>query len=210
MVEPVADSGARVRSVSSSVPRDQRAQNAAEAADALGRYGATCVTMSASSSGSGGACALYGALALVYVGLVADFYVTYKLSGDVSVLRGLVALSGDSGGDFVRGDGRTVVPSELTTGDSYRSSEGAISRERRSAHRRGRKEAAAARARDASENFGSGGGGSGGGGDHDQNVPSVEFFPQPQQAPGGPHDGKGYVWLTSYSRIPVSRALPTS
>ncbi|XP_037512660.1 uncharacterized protein LOC119389458 [Rhipicephalus sanguineus] len=156
--------------------------------------------MSASSSGGGGACALYGALALVYVGLAADFYVTYKLSGDVSVLRGLVALSGDSGGDFAHDGGRTVVPSEFATSD--RSSEGAISRERRSAHRRGRKEAAAAaRARDASENFGSGG--SGGGGDHDQNVPSVEFFPQPQQTPGGPHDGKGYVWLTSYSRIPL-------
>ncbi|KAH6933017.1 hypothetical protein HPB50_011560 [Hyalomma asiaticum] len=164
--------------------------------------------MSASSSGGGGACALYGALALVYFGLAADFYVTYKLSGDVSALRGLVALGGDSGGESGRKGGRTVVTSEFATGDSYRSSEGAISRERRSTHRRGRKEAAAAaRARDASENFGSGGGSSGG--DHDQNVPSVEFFPQPQQAPGGPHDGKGYVWLTSYSRIPVSGALST-
>ncbi|KAL3228080.1 hypothetical protein MRX96_004003 [Rhipicephalus microplus] len=158
--------------------------------------------MSASSAGGGSA--LYGALALVYVGLLADFYVTYKLSGDVSALRDLVSLGGDSGsyssGDFIRKGSRTVFSSESTPGDG--SSEGAISRERRSAHRRGRKEAAAARARDASENFGSGGSG-GGGGDHDQNVPSVEFFPQPQQAPGGPHDGKGYVWLTSYSRIPL-------
>ncbi|KAL1428186.1 hypothetical protein MTO96_002593 [Rhipicephalus appendiculatus] len=62
--------------------------------------------MSASSSGGGGACALYGALALVYVGLAADFYVTYKLSGDVSVLRDLVALGGDSGGDFARKGGQ--------------------------------------------------------------------------------------------------------
>ncbi|XP_077535660.1 uncharacterized protein LOC144147406 isoform X2 [Haemaphysalis longicornis] len=36
---------------------------------------------------SAGLCALYGALAVVYLGLTADFYVTYALSSDVSVLR---------------------------------------------------------------------------------------------------------------------------
>ncbi|KAK8784684.1 hypothetical protein V5799_008950 [Amblyomma americanum] len=157
--------------------------------------------MSASSSG---ACALYGALALVYVGLAADFYITYKLSGDVNVLRSLVI---SDAGDLARGG--KAVTSKATTGDAYSPKEpkGAeISRERRSTHRHGRYEAAAAiRARGASNNFG-GGGGSGGGSDNDQNVPSVEFFPQPQQASGGAHDGKGYVWLTSYSRIPVSGA----
>ncbi|KAL1428190.1 hypothetical protein MTO96_002597 [Rhipicephalus appendiculatus] len=152
--------------------------------------------MSASSSGGGGASALYKALALVYTGLAAYFSVHYKLSGDVSLLRGLVAL----GGDFATEGGETVTSSEFATGD--RSFEGAISRESRSAHRRGREEAAeAARARDAGENLGSGGGGDG---HHEQIVPIVESFPQPQQAPGGPHEGEGYVWLTSYSRIPLS------
>lgn len=34
----------------------------------------------------------------------------------------------------------------------------------------------------------------------DSGIPSVEFFPQPQPT----HETDGYVWLTSYSRIPVS------
>ncbi|XP_035220860.1 uncharacterized protein LOC118193821 [Stegodyphus dumicola] len=35
----------------------------------------------------------------------------------------------------------------------------------------------------------------------DTGVPSVEFFPQPQPT----HETEGYVWLTSYSRIPDSK-----
>ncbi|GFY57074.1 uncharacterized protein TNIN_330301 [Trichonephila inaurata madagascariensis] len=34
----------------------------------------------------------------------------------------------------------------------------------------------------------------------EQEGPSVEFFPQPQPT----HETNGYMWLTSYSRIPVS------
>lgn len=37
----------------------------------------------------------------------------------------------------------------------------------------------------------------------DSGIPSVEFFPQPQPT----HETDGYVWLTSYSRIPVSCVL---
>lgn len=37
----------------------------------------------------------------------------------------------------------------------------------------------------------------------DSGIPSVEFFPQPQPT----HETDGYVWLTSYSRIPVSVSL---
>lgn len=37
----------------------------------------------------------------------------------------------------------------------------------------------------------------------DSGIPSVEFFPQPQPT----HETDGYVWLTSYSRIPVSVQL---
>ncbi|KAL3228083.1 hypothetical protein MRX96_004006 [Rhipicephalus microplus] len=55
--------------------------------------------MSASSSRGGGACALYGVLALVYVGLAADF-VTDKVSGDWCV--GVSATEKDASivGDF--------------------------------------------------------------------------------------------------------------
>ncbi|CAN7987230.1 unnamed protein product [Ixodes hexagonus] len=123
--------------------------------------------MSATSSGS--LALLYGALALVYLGLTADFYLTYRLSTDVDVLRAL--LDGASSRD------RTVPP---------------LARVKRRVRRHLR------------------GGGDvlpreGGGGDdvEDSNVPSVEFFPKPQQAPGTTHGGEGYVWLTSYSRIPL-------
>lgn len=36
----------------------------------------------------------------------------------------------------------------------------------------------------------------------DTSGPSVEFFPKPQPTP----ETQGYIWLTSYSRIPVSRS----
>lgn len=119
--------------------------------------------MSASSSGS---LALYGALALVYLGLAADFYLTYRLSGDVDALRRLTVVT--------RGDAvaERIAPSAARV-------------KRRARHRRGGNDDDA----------------------EDGNVPSVEFFPKPQQGPGVAHDGEGYVWLTSYSRIPVSTRL---
>lgn len=123
--------------------------------------------MSASSSGS---LALYGALVLVYLGLTADFYLTYRLTTDVDVLRAMLVDSGS------RGD--RTVPLART-------------KRRVRRHRRGGGDDQPREAVDDDDA-------------EDSNVPSVEFFPKPQQAPGTTHGGEGYVWLTSYSRIPVS------
>lgn len=182
-----------------------RAKHVVEPSAPLAQFGATApgssaretpgrsrsrLVLSTMSASSAGLCALYGALAVVYLGLAADFYVTYKLSSDVSVLRDLMS---GSDREWKPRSSRGIVVSDVVGPE--------VSRVRRSSHRRGRN--AAGHARGSRDGGRSAAGSSGNEHDENSNVPSVEFFPKPQQASGGAHDGEGYVWLTSYSRIPL-------
>ncbi|GFT64421.1 uncharacterized protein NPIL_162741 [Nephila pilipes] len=80
---------------------------------------------------------VYGLLAILYLGLCLDFYLTARLWRNAAA----------------------VLPTD---------NEKEIRREKRSYY-------------------------------EEQEGPSVEFFPQPQPT----HETNGYMWLTSYSRIPV-------
>ncbi|XP_077535659.1 uncharacterized protein LOC144147406 isoform X1 [Haemaphysalis longicornis] len=82
---------------------------------------------------SAGLCALYGALAVVYLGLTADFYVTYALSSDVSVLRDQQMSNSDR--DSERSS--SVVVSDVVGPE--------VSRFLRSSYRQGRNAASRAR-----------------------------------------------------------------
>lgn len=109
---------------------------------------------------SAGGLVLFGALALLYCGLAADFYFTYRLSRDLELAR-TCFVSKDAGDPPERSARqRRRALYKRYTPPVKRSDQGDTD---------------------------------------DSNVPSVEFFPKPQPT----EDVEGYVWLTSYSRIPL-------
>ncbi|XP_064460077.1 uncharacterized protein LOC135370296 [Ornithodoros turicata] len=123
---------------------------------------------------SAGGLALFGALSVLCCGLAADFYFTYRLSQDVEAIK----------------MGRSIS-SQYLPNPRYRETHS----ESRVVHDGGVDDLSRlshllppVRTRRDTDDDSS-----------DSNVPSVEFFPKPQST----DDMEGYVWLTSYSRIPL-------